>query len=290
VYPLGEGSNILAGDGEIRRAILSLDTHAVAYEENDTGVLAIADAGVSWNAFVEETAERELWGLENLAGIPGTVGAAPVQNIGAYGREAADVLAWVEAYDPVQDAFVQISKDDCAFAYRDSRFKRSPGLLITRVAFSLSKEPQPLLSYPDLRARLEAGADLASPRAIAQEVRAIRAQKFPDLSLYGTAGSFFKNPTISPEAYARLSAQHDGLPGYANATGVKIPLAWILDHVLGMRGFAHGPVSLFEKQPLVLVAQKGATAHDVDALAAIVTERAHDATNIFIEREVQSLA
>lgn len=290
VYPLGQGSNILASDGEIRKAILTLSQQSIIYIEEEGCVQVIADAGASWDAVVSETAERGLWGLENLAAIPGTVGAAPVQNIGAYGREAADTILWVEAFDPSKAALARLSKEECVFGYRDSRFKRSPGLLITRVAFALSKEPRPLLTYPDILARIVAGAALDTPSAIASEIRSIRAGKFPDLSLCGTAGSFFKNPTIQAEHFAELSSRYPKLPGYANDAGVKIPIAWILDHVLGMRGFAHGTVGLYEKQALVLVAHEGATARDVDALASLVTERVHDATGITIEREVQSLA
>ncbi len=289
-YPLGGGSNILAADGDIRKALISLGAKETAFQEREDGALAIADAGLGWDAFVEDVAQRGLWGIENLAGIPGTVGAAPVQNIGAYGREAADCIQWVEAYDPARDEFTRVPHDACAFGYRDSRFKRAPGLFITRVAFLLSRAPKPELSYPDLRALIEAGAALEAPAAIAGAVRAIRSRKFPDLAACGTAGSFFKNPVLPIERYDELARRYDGLPGYAADGGMKVPLAWILDRVLGMRGFALGPVALFERQPLVLVAHAGAAARDVDALASLVEASVHDATGVRIEREVQSLA
>ncbi|HWU24674.1 MAG TPA: UDP-N-acetylmuramate dehydrogenase [Candidatus Paceibacterota bacterium] len=289
VYPLGEGSNVLATDAEVRKAILHLKSANVTYETEGDDVRVTADGGVSWDALVSETTARGLWGLENLAGIPGTVGAAPVQNIGAYGREVMDVIMHVDAYDPSQKAFVRYEHADCGFSYRDSRFKREPGPFITRVSFSLSRTPRPMLSYPDLQARVNEGIGLSTPLRIAEEVRAIRARKFPDLSVLGTAGSFFKNPVITPEAYVRLREHYPELPGFETEKGVKVPLAWILDHALSLRGYACGPVRLFEKQPLVLVAEAGATARDVDALADDVAQRVHAATGIVIEREVQTL-
>lgn len=289
VYPLGEGSNVLATDAEISKAILHLQSANVTYETQGDAVRVTADGGASWDALVTETTARGLWGLENLAGIPGTVGAAPVQNIGAYGKEVMDLISYVDAYDPAQNAFVRYEHADCGFSYRNSRFKREPGPFITRVTFTLSAIPQPELSYPDLQARTKEGVDFSTPLRIAEEVRAIRAQKFPDLSVLGTAGSFFKNPVITPEAYARLNERYPELPGFETEKGIKVPLAWILDHVLSLRGYAHGPVRLFEKQPLVLVAEAGAMARDVNALADDVAQRVHNATTIDIEREVQSL-
>lgn len=289
-YLLGAGSNVLAADAGTERAMLSLGFSNISYEEEGERVLAHADAGVPWDALVTDASARGLWGIENLAGIPGTVGAAPVQNIGAYGREVADVLVSVRAYDPAQDAFVELSREECAFGYRDSRFKRAPGMCITRVTLALSRMPSPQLGYPDLQERIAVGDALDTPERIARAVREIRAAKFPDLAELGTAGSFFKNPVIPQEQYDALAAQYPSLPGFPQEGGVKVPLAWILDRVLGLRGHAQGSVWLFERQPLVLVAARGATAHDVDALAAYVHARVEEATGISIEREVQSLA
>lgn len=288
-YPLGQGSNVLAADGEISKAFLQLTSASITYEEHEDVTHVIVDGGMSWDALVTETASRGLWGLENLAGIPGTVGAAPVQNIGAYGREVMDVIAYVEAYDPEAESFVRYEHADCGFSYRDSRFKRAPGLFITRVAFSLTHSPRPELSYPDLAARIASGADLGTPTLIAEEVRAIRAQKFPDLAVFGTAGSFFKNPVVTAKEYDALRTTYPELPGFTTAQGIKLPLAWILDHALSLRGYAKGPVRLFERQPLVLVAENGALAHDVDVLADDVAARVHAATGLTIEREVQTV-
>lgn len=289
VYPLGAGSNILASDGPIKRAMLHITATNVTYVDDGDVVRVTADAGKDWDELVSETTSRGLWGLENLAGIPGTVGAAPVQNIGAYGREVMDVIARVEAYDPAHDSFITYANEECGFTYRDSRFKREPGQVITRVTFTLSRTPRPNLSYADVARRLAEGAVLDTPMAIAREMRDIRAQKFPDLSVHGTAGSFFKNPTISSDAFAALHEKYPELSGFETEKGIKIPIAWIMDHVLFLRGHTIGPVRMFERHALVVVADPGATAHDVEVLANDVAKRIYDATKINVEREVQSL-
>ncbi len=290
VYPLGQGSNVLAGDGPVNKAILTLSTDTITYTSMSEEVVEVyADAGVSWDTLVSEVGERGFWGLENLAGIPGTVGAAPVQNIGAYGVEVQDTILRVHTYDPDTSSFMTYERSECEFSYRDSVFKQKPGQCITGVTFVLSRIPNPKLMYPDIQKRAAEGSPLTTPIEIADVIQDIRSHKFPDLSRYGTAGSFFKNPVITTEHHALLKKKYPDLPGFAHAGGIKIPLAWVLDHVLHLRGFAHGPVSLFETQPLVMVAEEYATASDVDALATIVRERVYEATQIFIEREVQSL-
>ena len=145
----------------------------------------------------------------------------------------------------------------------------------------------PNLAYKDLWVAAEGGADLSTPSLVGDAVRAIRARKFPDLAMHGTAGSFFKNPTISAEAFATLSATYPDLPGYPNDAGVKISLAFVLDRILDLRGYGEGNVRLFEKQPLVLVADTGATAHEIDVFAKKISARVHDELNITIEREVR---
>jgi UDP-N-acetylmuramate dehydrogenase len=150
--------------------------------------------------------------------------------------------------------------------------------------------PAPNLHYPDIQRHIAEGARVEMPTDIATLVRDIRSQKFPDVARVGTAGSFFKNPLVSDEVFAAVRAQYPEMPGYAAGAHVKVPLARILDHVLNLRGYALGPVRLFERQPLVLVAEQGATAHDVDALADEVAQKVYDATNIEIEREVQKLS
>ncbi len=285
---LGEGSNVLAGDNGYQGIILLVRIPGITETAHNGAVLLSVGAGVNWDTLVRDAAARTLWGLENLAGIPGTVGAAPVQNIGAYGAEVKDTLHEVHAIDASTGKERIFTNTECAFGYRESRFKKEPNLIITSVSFLLSKDGTPQVGYKDLANALAEGVDLSSPESIGDAVRAIRTRKFPDLTQVGTAGSFFKNPTISEEAYTSLKKRYPDLPGFPNEHGVKVPLAFILDHVLNLRGYTEGNVSLFERQPLVLVTQDGATADEVDAFAHSVAERVMRATGIKIEREVRN--
>jgi len=287
LYVLGEGSNLLAPDMGYEGLILHM--RILGMEIQEDGVL-IAGAGTIWDDAVRQAAARGLWGIENLAAIPGTIGAAPVQNIGAYGTELSDTLLYVEVLDIRSDELLTLSAKECALGYRESRFKKEPGLIITKVALQLSKEGEPKVAYKDLAACKEAGMPLSTPKEVGDAVRSVRAKKFPDLREYGTAGSFFKNPTVPVAVYEELAKRYDGMPGFRSEAGVKIPLAWVLDNVLALRGYTKGYASLFERQPLVLVTHDGAHATDVDALAADVTEKVFDATSIRIEREVRTLA
>jgi UDP-N-acetylmuramate dehydrogenase len=313
-YVLGSGSNVLASDAGYDGVIILPRIGGISFENRegkednaDVGeVLVTAGAGVSWDALVEETVVRGLWGLENLAGIPGTVGAAPVQNVGAYGADISGTLAYVDVLDttatePALTA-IRMTNVQCEFGYRDSIFKKSIDIfqgkfIILRAAFLLTKQGTPQIAYPDLAALADSStqaAPLTTPQSIAQSVRAIRAQKFPDLSTTGTAGSFFKNSIVTVTEYSNLKNVYPDLPGYPETDPlyIKVSLAWILDKVLNLRGFSNGSatVRLFERQPLVLVAEPGATAADVDALANEVAHRVFTATSIRIEREVRSLS
>jgi len=286
--PLGEGSNILASDDGYEGVVLLVRGGGIDVKEEGEAVYVTTGAGVPWDALVREAGARGLWGIENLAGIPGTVGAAPVQNIGAYGAELKDALSEVVALNTRTGEVSYFSREACAFGYRDSIFKREPGWVILSVTLALEKIGVPLLGYADLAKAQEAGADLSTPAAIGEAVRAIRAKKFPDLSACGTAGSFFKNPVIAGEAYDALKARHPDMPGYPSGAGMKIPLAFVLDRMLGLRGYREGKVRLFENQPLVLVADEGATAREIDSFANGIASRVAQATGIDIEREVRA--
>lgn len=289
-YPLGEGSNVLPPDDGYEGVILRVEFPGMEFVDDGDVTLLIAGAGVHWDDAVKAAAERSLWGIENLAGIPGTIGAAPVQNIGAYGAELSQVLREVQAYDAKEGSVVHIPVNECGLGYRDSRFKHEPNLLITKVTLALSRTPAPRITYGDLLAAKERGEDMSTPAAIGAVVRAIRSKKFPDLAVAGTAGSFFKNPVLSQQAYDELSARHGVVPQFPNPDGIKVPLAFVLDKVLALRGFRMGNAHLFGAQPLVLVLDAGGTAQEVEALAQEVEKRVHDATGIRIEREVRTLA
>ena len=285
---LGGGSNVLAQDAGYEGVVLRMGIDTQVVEKESERVAITAGAGVSWDALVRVAAANDLWGIENLAGIPGTVGAAPVQNIGAYGSELRDTLSSVFVYDAGTGSARHLGADECGLEYRESRFKREPNLIILSVTLSLSRAASPKLSYKDLAALRAAGKELNTPAHIGEAVRMIRAGKFPDLAELGTAGSFFKNPIIAQEAYDALRARYGGLPGFVSDHGVKVPLAWILDHVLDLHGFSSGKARLFERQPLVIVTEAGASSKDVDACANEVARRVQEATSITLEREVSS--
>jgi len=288
-YVLGGGSNVLASDDGYQGLVILIRTDGITFNEEGDTVLVSSAAGASWDELVTEAASRGLWGIENLAGIPGTVGAAPIQNIGAYGAELAGTLRFVDVIDSATGKRMQLSAADCALGYRDSRFKHEPNLIVTGVTLALQKQGSPKIEYKDLLALQERGVDLSTPSAIGEAVREVRKGKFPDLHTTGTAGSFFKNPILTPERFTELKERFGDIPSFPNPKGVKIPLAFVLDRVLALRGFRQGPAWLFGSQPLVLALDVGGAAHDVESLARLVEQKVYDATGITIEREVRTM-
>lgn len=290
---LGEGSNTLVRDTDIEAVVIRSRIRGVEFVEQAGSVLVVVGAGEHWDDLVRETVERGLSGLENLSWIPGSVGAAPVQNIGAYGVEVKQVIEWVEVYDPAERAVKKLDNASCEFEYRDSIFKRESGrrFIITRIAFRLTRGGVPNISYKDLATYFAARVDAGSIPSVA-EVRAavidIRKKKLPDIAEFGTAGSFFKNPIISTELYASLSAQYSGMPMFSTAdkSFVKIPLAWVLDKVCGLNGFREGNVGLFQTQPLAIVNYGGATSEEIISFAKKIADIVREKTKIEIEWEV----
>jgi len=264
--------------------------HTLTYTDCGGKVVAVtAAAGESWDGLVAESVHRGLYGIENLSGIPGTVGAAPIQNIGAYGAEVADVIASVEAMDMRSGARVSFLPGDCAFGYRDSFFKTPAGgnFIITAVTFQLSAQGAPNIEYRDIREYIAAaGITAPSLAEIREAVLAIRSRKFPDLKAAGTAGSFFKNPVVTGEECVRLTRLFPGLPSFPLSGGKhKIALGWLLER-LGWKGVRRGAAGVFERQALVLVNYGGATAAEVAALAAGITHDVKKKTNLTIAPEI----
>ncbi len=290
LYVLGAGSNTLVPDGPLHGLVLRLRMNDVSIAEADDTVLVTVDAGLPWENLVDVAAMHNWYGIENLAGIPGTVGGAVVQNIGAYGTDIAATFSWAECIDLENGERVRIVHDHASFGYRSSVFKTRKELLVVRVQFMLKKQGVFNLEYTDV----QAAAHEKPPRTVmdlVQLVRSIRAKKFPYGDTIGTAGSFFKNPIVSFEQAQILRASFPDVPTHQiDATTTKVPLAWILDHALHLKGFRKGAVALFERQPLVLVTYRGAKAHDVHTFAEEVTKKVFDATNIHIEREVETFA
>ncbi len=276
---LGGGSNLLVGANGFDGLVIKIDIGGIVRE----GELLVAGAGESWDALVARAVEEGLWGIENLSGIPGTVGAAPVQNIGAYGAEVKDTLAWVEAFDTQSGTLVRLKNSECNFGYRTSRFKQETGrFVIVRAAFQLQKDGTPNASYKDL-----ADAVRLNLTEVRDKVLAIRAGKFPDLQKEGTAGSFFLNPVVSAEKAAELIARYPQLPHFPAEGGIKVSLAWLLDKVLHIKGMSVGGARLFENQPLVVVAAHGSTSEEVRELVQKVSALAKKELGITLEPEVK---
>lgn len=249
------------------------------------------EAGVEWDDLVAWAVDRDLWGIENLSLIPGKAGAAPVQNIGAYGREAKDVVDRVEMYCAESDSMLTLDAAHCEFGYRESVFKHSlkGRVIITAIEILLSRTPQPHLGYGDVEREVEARGG-ATLRNIRDAIIAIRRAKLPDTAELGNAGSFFKNPVVGEATAERLKAQWPDMPLYpaAEAGKAKLAAGWLIDKA-GMKGYRDGRVGVHERQALVLVNLGGATGGEVMALARKVQEAVHDKFGVEIDTEVNIL-
>ena len=227
-------------------------------------------AGESWHALVQFALDQELGGIENLALIPGTVGAAPLQNIGAYGAELQDTFDHLEALEVSTGALRTFTRGECGFGYRESVFKGplKNQFIVTSVGLRLYRRAQPNVSYGALTTTLhDMGIDAdPTPRQVSEAVMRIRRSKLPDPAEIGNAGSFFKNPELSPAKYDALRAAYPELPGYPVPGGVKVPAAWLIEQC-GWKGQRRGPHGVHDRQALVLVNHGGAQGADIQALA-----------------------
>ena len=249
-------------------------------------------AGEVWDELVAYAVDSGISGFENLSAIPGTVGAAPVQNIGAYGTEVCDLIKSVRTLDTSTMSFVELSQGACTFAYRDSLFKHQKGrYVIVGVDFIANKNSSINVEYKDLKEYFKKEIEQKSTITTLQvrnAVIAIRAAKLPDWKQWGTAGSFFKNPIISQNQYIELKKRYPEIPSFAEPDGkVKIPLGWVLDKVCNVKGLKNGRARVYEKQALVLVSEPGATAEEVTGLAHILMDCVKEKTGIEIEGEVE---
>ncbi len=288
---LGGGSNVFISDEGIQGLVISMNFTGVACNDEGEDIQYVVGAGESFDAFVAETVERGHWGLENLSGIPGTVGATPIQNVGAYGVEVADRILYVEVFDTEKMCVEKIQNEDCDFGYRDSLFKKDEGkkYIILHVVFTLSRIATPKLTYKDLNNHFR-DSTTPSLSEVRSAVLSIRSEKFPDWNIEGTAGSFFKNPIVSQEVFDGLQQKYPEIPGfYVDGEKVKINLGWILDKVCGLKGYAVGNVRLYEAQALVLVCEKGTKSSEIEHFADDIEKKVFEKTNLKIEREVTSV-
>ena len=290
-YVLGGGNNILFTKRYDGTLIHPTGRNIEILSEDDTSMRLRAEAGVDWDEFVSWCVEHKLWGAENLSLIPGTVGAAPVQNIGAYGVEAKDIIHAVHYFDTTSCEHRTLTHEECHFAYRDSIFKQElrGRAIITSVEFGLSKVPSPSLRYGDVQQQVEerGGPTL---RNIREAVCSIRQQKLPDTNLLGNAGSFFKNPIVRQEVADRLKQQHENMPIYPtpDPTLCKLAAGWLIDQA-GLKGYRTGNVGVHDRQALVLVNHGDATGDEVIALAKYVQTKVAETFGVEIEAEVNIL-
>ncbi len=284
VFFLGGGSNTLfLEDFEGLVVRLCADGEQVVKQE-DGRVQVRVEAGVVWEDFVKRTVERGWWGLENLSGIPGTVGGAVVQNMGAYGTEICQCIGTVEVFDTESGEFLSVPVSECAYSYRHSRFKRQSRYVVWAVVLHLRTEALPNLSYKALNEAF-AGHVPTHPQPIADFVVALRAQKLPDVKRLGSAGSFFTNPEVSAETFAALQEKYPDMPGHTVEGGVKLSAAWLIDRC-GWKGYRCGGAGVYEKQPLVLVNAGQASGGGIWELARHIRESVYDKFGVDIEPEV----
>lgn len=297
VLQMGSGSNLLfCGDftGTVMRSRID-DLDILEDRCSGDDIFIRVGAGMEMDALCEKTARKGWWGLENLSGIPGTVGASAVQNVGAYGVEAGELIDCVDCFDINERRFVTLTAADCAFAYRDSYFKHNRGrYVVVAVTYHLYRDFRPRLSYSHLQEEVERNAELMqasadpytplysglgasmpiTPSLVRETVKIIRERKLPAVGKVGSAGSFFKNPVVSAETFASVcavAAERCGcdtvVPHYDLEDGnVKIPAAWLIDSC-GLKSSTSGGAALWQSQPLVIVNASGkATPSDIIAL------------------------
>ena len=288
VHVLGGGSNVLLAP-QVNGLVLKPALNDISFELKGDDVLVTVGAGTDWHELVRWTVERGWSGIESMALIPGSVGAAPVQNIGAYGTELKDVFYCLTAFDTQQNSWVSFTKEACNFAYRDSRFKQEKGrFIIAEVVLKLSRTATVNVKYDALTGYLSGlGIDKPSLVQVFDGVCAVRRAKLPDPNELANAGSFFKNPVISADHYQQILEHWPTLVGYPEPDGrVKVAAGWLIDKCQ-WKGYRQGPVGVYEKQALVLVHYGGGTRDQLLALASDIKESIHSAFGIDLEIEPQ---
>lgn len=291
-FILGGGSNVLFRQDLSRTVLLNRIKGKSVVEEDENEVTIAAGGGENWHELVLWTLENNWGGLENLSLIPGTVGAAPIQNIGAYGVELKDVFAGLEAIELATGEEQVFSAEDCAFGYRDSYFKRAGKgkYFITQVYLTLKKQPKVNVSYGAIQDVLRAeGIENPGIQDVSRAVIQIRSSKLPDPAKIGNGGSFFKNPELDADVFGQLQASYPHIPHYAApADKVKVPAGWLIEQC-GWKGQRRGSAGCYEKQALVLVNLGGATGTEIWALAEEIMDSVKTKFGIELEVEVNIL-
>ena len=282
---VGEGSNLLFTkdfDGVILRSRM---VRARALGENGDEVFIEAENGLILDELISQLADMGLYGMENLSYIPGTVGASAVQNVGAYGVEAKDVIVEVRTIEVATGKERVFTNEECRFGYRDSIFKNELAgqYIVTHVVYRLLKRGEARLDYGNLR---QAVQGKPTAMAVREAVIQIRRQKLPEVSELGSAGSFFKNPVVTADVFARLQEHYPAIPHYSlEDGGEKIPAAWLIEQC-GWKGKAMGGAQVYEKQPLVIVNVNHALPQDIIDLAQAISDSVNQRFGVEIRPEV----
>ena len=283
---LGEGSNLLL-TGDVDGTVLAMETRGVHVEQDGEVARIAVAAGERWDDFVRWTLGQGFAGLENLILIPGTVGAAPIQNIGAYGTEVAEFIESVEAWDRRERRVVTLDHNACAFAYRDSLFKHEPDrFIVTAVRFALPRSHALRLDYAGIREELERmGVDKPAPFHVAEAVVHLRTKKLPDPAVIGNAGSFFKNPVVAAAQGEALQREHAGLVAWPSGDGRwKLSAAWLIE-AAGFKGMREGDAGISNRHALVLVNHGKASGQELWVFAQQVIEAVHARFSVRLEPE-----
>ncbi|QYJ82594.1 UDP-N-acetylmuramate dehydrogenase [Shewanella aegiceratis] len=282
---IGGGSNIVLTETFQGTAVL-VETKGIEVSQDDQCYYLSVEAGEVWHDLIEFCLDNEMPGLENLALIPGSVGAAPIQNIGAYGAELAQFCNWVEYLDLASGEIKRLKGAECEFAYRESIFKNAlkHSAVILRVGFVLPKVWQPNLSYGPLQALSERSQGV-TPREVFDCICETRMAKLPDPAVLGNVGSFFKNPVVSQQTFDALKQQYADIVGYAlSDSQVKLAAGWLIDKA-GLKGQSVGNASVHLKQALVIVNRGGCRGQDVCDLAKLVIDRIFEQFGVRLEVE-----
>lgn len=293
VLPLGEGSNVVLTRDYPGLVLRLLDSRIQLLSQENHAVTVRVGAGLHWHTWVEKSLEAGWYGLENLALIPGAVGAAPVQNIGAYGVEIAKFIVSVRGVFIDSGEVFELDNNACEFAYRNSIFKQALAhkTIITSVVFRLSTQPDIHADYAALREYLavhhavEMRAGVITPMLVKEAVCEVRRTRLPDPNVLPNAGSFFKNPQISPEHFEKLHKEYPTIAFYPGENGkIKIAAAWLIDQ-LGWKGRCMGAACVHDQQALVLINRNGASGAELLALADAISSDVKARFGIVLENE-----
>jgi len=286
-FLIGEGSNLLFTGPFHGLVIHPVLTGIEFVDESGSEILVKAGAGVNWDDFVASCVKNNRFGAENLSLIPGSVGAAPVQNIGAYGVEVKDIIDYVEVLDTSSMNFSMMPNHACEFGYRDSIFKHGDPdrYIVTAVVFRLKKRFEPVLDYGNIK-KVFISKKRQDANALRETIIGIRQSKLPDPMETGNAGSFFKNPVVDQSVFQQIEASWENVPHFpAGKDHIKIPAAWLIEHA-GWKGKREGDVGTWPHQPLVIVNYGGASGQEIFGFSEKIRQSINETFGIYLEREV----